>query len=239
MGSAMGSSYFGTLSGVVAKGVVSANEMWEFVSPPNAAKTELPMSDSKSVERAPSENSSRKVWPVYDEAKMVKMDEIRQTQITFGRSPTTRSANSDSTKSVYSQPAMSTSVAKEQDFTNISITFEKVTFSYPLRPTVLALNDVSLTIPPKTSLSIVGSSGGGKSTLLALLERYYEISSGRIFLNGVELSSMRVQQSRSFMALVSQDVALLEGTMKSNIAYGTRMYPRTLQVSLPGYFDGN
>ncbi|TPX47048.1 hypothetical protein SeMB42_g03494 [Synchytrium endobioticum] len=214
LGSAMGSSYFGVLSGIMVKGAISANEVSEVMSLSAMATTSA--TDAKPGRRS----SSGKVAPALGNATTLTIKGGPTTQWAIGGTIETK--NSYSTKSDSLQPSQ----IQKCDFSavssgRVSISFENVNFSYPLRPSIPALIGLTMTISANTSVSIVGSSGGGKSTLLALLERYYEISGGRILLNGVDIKTMTVEQTRSQIALVSQDVALLEGTIKSNIAYGT------------------
>ena len=99
------------------------------------------------------------------------------------------------------------------------ILFEKVSFSYDQRNPVL--EDFSLHIPAGTSLAFVGTTGSGKSTLIKLLLRLYEIDRGRICLDGLELPQMALRSLRRSVGLVSQDVFLFEGTVLENIAYGS------------------
>ena len=99
-----------------------------------------------------------------------------------------------------------------------AVTFEHVSFAYaPERP---VLDDFSLTIPRGAVVGIVGSSGAGKSTAIALLQRLYEPDSGRITLFGHDLREYDTTQVRQQMAIVPQEVSLLMGSVRDNIAYG-------------------
>jgi len=82
------------------------------------------------------------------------------------------------------------------------------------------LNDVSFIAKPGTVTAIVGRSGGGKSTLIKLIPRFYEIESGQILLDGQPLHSWRLADLRRQIALVSQQVALFDGSIADNVAYG-------------------
>jgi ATP-binding cassette subfamily B protein len=98
------------------------------------------------------------------------------------------------------------------------VVFEDVCFSYGDRLPVL--NHVSFTIPAGKTIAIVGSTGSGKSTLVKLLLRLYEVQNGTITLDGIELQTLQLEDLRRCIGLVSQDVFLFHGTVAENIAYG-------------------
>jgi subfamily B ATP-binding cassette protein MsbA len=101
-----------------------------------------------------------------------------------------------------------------------SIEFDKVSLVYPggERP---ALDEVSLRIEPGQTVALVGPSGGGKTSLVNLLPRFYQANSGRILIDGLDIREIRLESLRANIALVSQDVALFNDTVAANIAYGT------------------
>jgi subfamily B ATP-binding cassette protein MsbA len=98
------------------------------------------------------------------------------------------------------------------------IVFERVAFGY--EPGVPVLRDVSLTIAPGQHVGVVGPTGSGKSTIVSLLPRFYEPTSGRITIDGVELAGYRLAALRRQIGFVLQDTALFHGTVRENIAYG-------------------
>jgi subfamily B ATP-binding cassette protein MsbA len=100
------------------------------------------------------------------------------------------------------------------------IRFEGVNFRYP-HGHALAIEDLSFEVGAGSTLAIIGPSGSGKSTLVGLLTRLYQPESGRITIDGVDLSSVRLQSLRRNLALVSQDVVLFNDTLRNNIAYGS------------------
>jgi len=99
------------------------------------------------------------------------------------------------------------------------IKFNNVTFAYKDRQPVI--KNLSLEIPAGKTIAIVGSTGSGKSTLVKLLLRFYEINSGTITLDNINLQNINLQDLRRCIGLVSQDVFLFHGTVAENIAYGT------------------
>jgi ATP-binding cassette subfamily B protein len=99
------------------------------------------------------------------------------------------------------------------------IRFEGVEFAYGGRPP--AIENLSLAIPAGQTIAIVGSTGSGKSTLVKLLLRFYEIQSGTIYLDGTDIRSIYLGDLRRSIGLVSQEVFLFHGTVRENIAYGS------------------
>ena len=99
------------------------------------------------------------------------------------------------------------------------VQFEQVTFAYPNRTPVLT--NLSLHIPAGKTTAIVGSTGSGKSTLVKLLMRFYEVNAGRITIDNHDIRELNLQDLRHNIGLVSQDVFLFHGTVGENIAYGS------------------
>ena len=99
------------------------------------------------------------------------------------------------------------------------IAYERVSFAYPSRPEP-ALREVDLRIRPGETVALVGPSGGGKTTLVNLLPRFYAPTAGRITLDGHDLQSLTLESLRGNIALVSQEVILFNDSVYANIAYG-------------------
>ena len=99
------------------------------------------------------------------------------------------------------------------------VRFEHVTFSYD--PAAPLIEDLSLVADPGHTVAIVGPTGAGKTTLVNLVMRFYEVESGRITLDGVDIAAMPRAELRSQTGMVLQDTWLFEGTIRDNIAYGS------------------
>jgi ATP-binding cassette subfamily B (MDR/TAP) protein 1 len=100
------------------------------------------------------------------------------------------------------------------------VDFRNVSFSYPTRPERLALRNVSLSIPAGGNIALVGSTGCGKSTIISLLERFYDPHGGAIFLDGVPISSFNVKKFRRCIGLVNQEPTMISGSIKMNLLAG-------------------
>jgi ATP-binding cassette, subfamily B, bacterial len=100
------------------------------------------------------------------------------------------------------------------------IAFEGVTFRYPARPEVSALNGISLSVSPGETVALVGPSGAGKTTILQLLMRFYDPQEGRITLDGTDIAKMARSDFRSAIALVPQDPVIFATSARDNIRFG-------------------
>jgi ATP-binding cassette subfamily B protein len=100
------------------------------------------------------------------------------------------------------------------------LAFEAVTFAYPGRPDLPALNGFSLVVRPGERVALVGPSGAGKSTVLRLLLRFYDPQTGRVLVDGVDLREADPAEVRARMALVSQESPLFSGSAADNVRFG-------------------
>jgi len=99
------------------------------------------------------------------------------------------------------------------------IAFENVTFTYPGAPSP-SLSNISLSVRKGQSIAVVGRNGSGKTTLLALLPRFYNPDSGRILIDGIDISTVTLKSLRSQIGIVTQEPTVFPGTIAQNIAYG-------------------
>lgn len=101
-----------------------------------------------------------------------------------------------------------------------SISFSNVQFSYPTRSEVKVLDCFNLDVQPGETVAIVGSSGSGKSTVVSLLERFYDAQVGSVKIDGKDIKNLNVRDLRKHLAIVSQEPVLFDTTIAENIAYG-------------------
>ncbi|KAL9235184.1 hypothetical protein vseg_009971 [Gypsophila vaccaria] len=100
------------------------------------------------------------------------------------------------------------------------IEFQHVRFAYPTRPDVQIFRDLCLTIRCGKTVALVGESGSGKSSVVSLLQRFYDPDSGSITLDGVEIQKLQLKWLRQQIGLVSQEPVLFNDTIRANISYG-------------------
>ena len=143
-------------------------------------------------------------------------DLYSQLQKTLGATQRVRELLRESTEPIaeHDEPL------KEEFRLKGQVSLKNIAFSYPSRPEIQVLHDVSIYAASGQQIAIVGPSGAGKSTMVSLLLRFYEPQSGQIFFDDKPASSVPLTQLRKQMALVPQDVLLFGGTILENIAYG-------------------
>jgi len=100
------------------------------------------------------------------------------------------------------------------------IEFEYVKFTYPSRPDSIVLKDFNLKIGAGKTVALVGASGSGKSTAIALVQRFYDADDGVVRIDGVDIKSLQLKWIRGKMGLVSQEHALFGTSIKDNIRFG-------------------
>ncbi|KAL5992144.1 ABC transporter B member 19 [Asimina triloba] len=103
---------------------------------------------------------------------------------------------------------------------NGNIEFKEVTFSYPSRPDVIIFRKFSIFFPSGKTVAVVGGSGSGKSTVVALIERFYDPNQGQILLDNVDIKTLQLRWLRDQIGLVNQEPALFATTILENILYG-------------------
>ncbi|KAM3367842.1 hypothetical protein ACQJBY_016410 [Aegilops geniculata] len=101
-----------------------------------------------------------------------------------------------------------------------NIEFKEVSFSYPSRPDVMVFRDFSLFFPAGKTAAVVGSSGSGKSTVVSLIERFYDPNQGQVLLDNADIKSLQLKWLRDQIGLVNQEPALFATTIIDNILYG-------------------
>ncbi|MFE9068156.1 ABC transporter ATP-binding protein [Streptomyces violaceusniger] len=117
------------------------------------------------------------------------------------------------------------------------VAFEDVSFRY--QPDTPLIDGLSLSVRPGQTVAIVGPTGAGKTTLVNLLMRFYEVSGGRITLDGVDIAEMSREELRSHIGMVLQDTWLFGGTIAENIAYGAQgaTFEKIVEAAKATYVD--
>jgi subfamily B ATP-binding cassette protein MsbA len=129
-------------------------------------------------------------------------------------------AAAESVFGVLDTPGEADTGTRELGGTRGELVFEDVGFRYP-NTERQALVDISFRVGAGQTIALVGASGGGKTTIGALIPRFYPVGEGRILLDGVNIQDLKLTALRQNIALVSQDVVLFNDTIEANIAYGT------------------
>jgi ABC-type multidrug transport system fused ATPase/permease subunit len=131
-----------------------------------------------------------------------------------GRSPAVRKPTNEDRLPIVPTP--------RERYTGIE--FSNVNFAYSRRPTNMVLKNLSLSIAPNSITGIVGRSGAGKSTIMALIAGLHTVNSGTITINGTNVRDKSREWVRSQVGVVEQTASLLSGTIAENIAYGKVSY---------------
>ena len=112
------------------------------------------------------------------------------------------------------------------------IEFRNVEFAYPSRPDTPVLQGLNLRVKPGKTIGLVGGSGSGKSTIISLLERFYNPVNGRIYLDKKSIKKLQLKWLRSQMGLVSQEPILFKTSIKENILFGNESASMDLIISV-------
>ncbi|GLJ10640.1 hypothetical protein SUGI_0132270 [Cryptomeria japonica] len=104
---------------------------------------------------------------------------------------------------------------------NGEIEVKNISFAYPSRPDTIILRNFNLRMKAGAMTAIVGGSGGGKSTILWLIQRFYDPNQGKVLLDGTDIKDLDLKWLRKQMALVNQEPALFAGSIRENIAFGS------------------
>jgi ATP-binding cassette subfamily B protein len=100
------------------------------------------------------------------------------------------------------------------------VAFDHVSFAYTDEPEQLVLRDVSFSVQPGETIALVGPTGAGKTTIVNLISRFYDVTSGRITIDGHDVQAVTLASLRRQMGVMTQDTFLFSGTIRENICYG-------------------
>lgn len=106
------------------------------------------------------------------------------------------------------------------EFMSGTLEFQHVQFTYPSRPDSIVLKDFNLKVEAGKTVALVGASGSGKSTAIALVQRFYDADEGVVWVDGVDIRNLQLKWMRGKMGLVSQEPALFGTSVKENIMFG-------------------
>ncbi len=149
------------------------------------------------------------LWLMQPVRRLVQVNEVLQTGI----------AAAQSSFALLDEPAEEDPGRKELAQVRGHVEYRAVEFSYPLA-SVPALRGVSFTLAPGEVVALVGASGSGKSTIAALLPRFYAVTAGEILIDGVNINELRLANLRGAIAVVGQETLLFDDSIRNNIAYG-------------------
>lgn len=117
-------------------------------------------------------------------------------------------------------PVSDAAIAALPDVSEGAIRFDNVSFRYPARPTIQALNGISLDVKPGETVALVGASGAGKTTIFQLLQRFYDPDDGSVVVDGVDIKDTTRKDLRERLALVPQDPVIFATSARENIRFG-------------------
>lgn len=152
-------------------------------------------------------------------AMLLLMPTIKNLSGVFSTIQTTMAA-ADSVIAVLKQTPENDSGEELFAAEQVSLTFDHVSFAY--NQDSVALDDINLEINKGESVAFVGASGGGKTTLVNLVPRFYDVTEGAIKINGLNIQKFTLQSLREHISMVSQEVVLFNDTVRNNIAYGAQ-----------------
>ena len=201
------------------KSIAAANRVFEIIdrqpsipSPNDILDSEQELSSSLQLEAASgkskqySDDATAKTTATLSTSSSSSEEEDRNLEmVEVGRSPSSSPSSAKTAKKTKS----------------MSVKFQHVSFAYPTRSETLVLDKLSLSIEPGQMVALVGGSGGGKSTIAALLTRLYDPKAGTIQLNGIPINKMSPQDLRQNIGIVVQEPLLFPTSIEDNIRYGS------------------
>uniref|UniRef100_A0A7E4ZZE1 ABC transmembrane type-1 domain-containing protein n=1 Tax=Panagrellus redivivus TaxID=6233 RepID=A0A7E4ZZE1_PANRE len=121
---------------------------------------------------------------------------------------------------IFRKPTTGDSSVGEKTEIRGNILFEKVKFAYPEKPNNMVMKDLNFTAIRGQTVALVGPSGTGKSTIISMLERFYDVNGGCVRIDGKDIRKLSLDHLRTQMALVGQEPRLFAGTIKENVCFG-------------------
>jgi ATP-binding cassette subfamily B (MDR/TAP) protein 1 len=140
--------------------------------------------------------------------------------------------NNDALEITYEKPSPSPSTTSEEKAAGARIEFRNVGLTYSTRPSGPAFTNLSFTIEPGEFVALVGPSGAGKSSIITLLERFVDPTSGSILIDDIDIRQLSLRHHRERLSLVAQEPSLFSGPVAFNVSLGARPGHRATQEEI-------
>lgn len=118
----------------------------------------------------------------------------------------------------------------DADYEDGSISLKNIEFTYPTKKDIKIIQNASITVEKNKTIALVGTSGCGKSTIIQLIERFYDPDAGSVHYGKQNIADVNPESYKQYMAIVQQEPVLFSGTIRDNIGYGMKTPPTEDQL---------